>query len=128
MWKIDTVKAEHREVADADTLVMRRSESAAHKWCRCISDNAPSAKLPRLMQYTAIGSSSLSPSFLTVNRTNMRSIMSPMQSKGSDKVSCHTGLKPLFLSTLVRQVTVRGIADPPMLVEEVPYKDVCECE
>lgn len=70
------------------------------------------ARLPKLMQYTAIGSSSFSPSLNTINLTNTKSIKAVAHSNVSLNFSCQTGLKPLFLTELVRAVVEREALVP----------------
>lgn len=74
--------------------------------------DVPMAKLPRLTQYTAIGSSSFSPSLSTVNRTNTRSNKFATLLNVRRRFSCHTGLNPLFFTELVRAVTTREVLVP----------------
>lgn len=93
-----------------------RGSATTHQ--RRTSCDVPIARLFRLMQYTAIGSPSDSPSRWMVNRTKTRSRMSPAHSKGSLSVSCHTGLNPLFFTALVRIVVTARCACA-WLVDEV---------
>lgn len=75
--------------------------------------DAPLWKLPRGEQKTAIGSSSSSePLCLTAISTKIKLFIPPSgpptQSNGIDSFSCHTGLNPLFLITLVQRDTCRA--------------------
>lgn len=78
--------------------------------------NKPCSKHAKGTQYTPSGSSysPIFPARRTTNSTKIKSFMSPTQSNGSDSLSCHIGLKPLFLMTYVLNETV--LADETLVV------------
>lgn len=59
-----------------------------------------------------MGSPSFSPSLKTVNRTNTKSNKSAAHSNVSRRLSCQTGLNPLFFTELVRAVMARVAPEP----------------